>query len=96
MSGFLGLFMALGVTAALLFGITAVGEAAIDDARAATAADASALAGAAAGQDAAIEAAAHNGAELVLFSRRGGVTSVVVRVGRASARAHAERLLVPA
>jgi hypothetical protein len=96
MSGFLGLFMALGVTAALLFGITAVGEAAIDDTRAATAADASALAGAAAGQDAAIEAAALNGAELVLFSRRGAITSVVVRVGRASVRAYAERLLVPA
>ena len=96
MSGFLGLLMALGVTAVLLFGMAAVGEAAVDDARAATAADASALAGAAAGRDAAIEAASLNGAELVLFSRRGDITSVVVRVGRASAQAHAERLLVPA
>ena len=96
MSGFLGLFMALGVTAALLVGIAEVGEAAIDDTRAATAADASALAGAAAGQDAAIEAAARNGAKLVLFSRLGDITSVIVRVGRASAQAHAERLLVPA
>ena len=96
MSGLLGLFTALGITAALLVGIAEVADAAIDDARAGTAADASALAGAAAGLDAAAEAAARNGAELVTFSIRGDVTSAVVRVGQATAQAHAERLRVPA
>lgn len=96
MSGLLGLFMALGMTAALLVGVAEVADAAIDDTRAHTAADASALAGAAAGHDAAVEAAARHGAELVTFSTRGDVTSVVVRVGQATVQAHAERLRVPA
>ncbi len=96
MSGLLGLFTVLGITAALLLGIANVADAAVDEARADTAADASALAGAAAGHAAAAQAAARNGAKLMTFSIRGDVTSVVVRVGRATAQAHAKRLRVPA
>ncbi|MDW3176831.1 MAG: helicase [Acidimicrobiia bacterium] len=94
MVGLLGWLMGLSLTAALLIGIVAVGDAAIDDARAATAADAAALAGAAGGSEAAQVAAERNGATLVRVSFRGSVTSVEVRLGDARAVAHAERLIV--
>lgn len=95
MSGFLGMFTALVVTALLLTGVSRVGDAALDDVRAMTAADAAALAGAAAGAEAASEAAARNGGRLVSVAVHGSVTTAEVRVGSATAVAHAERLEVP-
>ena len=95
MSGFLGMVAALAVTALLLAGISRVALVAIDDARAMTAADAAALAGAAAGRDAASEAAVRNGGDLVAMVVSGAVTMVEVRVGHASAVAYAQRLEVP-
>jgi len=94
MTGLFGWLMAFSVTAALVTGVSAVGVAAIDDARAATAADAAALAGAASGSQQAIEVARRNGATLVSISTNGAITSVEVRVGRALGTAHAKRLLV--
>lgn len=88
----IGWFLAMSVTGVLLLGVTAVGTAAIDDARAGTAADAAALAGAAGGVDAANEAARRNGADVASFSVRGQITTVVVQVGEARATAHAERV----
>ena len=88
----LGWFIAVSVTAALVFGVAEVGEAAIDDAQAATAADAAALAGAAAGPAAAAEAARRNGAVLVSVTVEGANTRVVVAVERARASATAERI----
>lgn len=95
MSGFLGVFAALAVTAALLAGVSRIGVAAIDDVQAMTAADAAALAGAAAGPDAADEAAVRHGGELVALVVTGAVTMAEVRVGSASAVAYAERVVVP-
>lgn len=95
MLGVLGWFMALAVTLALLLGVERVSTAAIDDARATTAADAAALAGAAAGEGAAADAASRNSGQMVSIVERGMVTTVVVRVGSATATAHAERVLVP-
>lgn len=92
MLGLLGWFMGMAVGATMLFGVIAVGDAAIDDARAATAADAAALAGAAGGVEAAQAAASRNGAVLVAISVSGAVTTVEVRVDRAAASAHAERM----
>lgn len=92
MLGILGWFMGMAVGLAMLLGLMVVGDAAIDDARAATAADAAALAGAAGGAEAAGVAATRNGAVLVAISVSGAVTTVEVRVGRANASAHAERL----
>ena len=74
-----GLCLALG-----RFGATAN-----DAARARTAADAAALAGAAEGRESAEELAADNGGELVSFDRRGSEVAVVVRVREATARATA-------
>lgn len=93
-----GIFLwlsAIALSATIALGLGAVGSAAIDDERAETAADSAALAGAAAGYGAAIEAAAMNNAELLSVTTRGSITTVVVRVGRATATAHAERILVP-
>ena len=95
MSGILLWLSALAVTAALAVGVGRVGQAAIDDVRAQTAADAAALAGAAAGHGAAAVTAEKNDAELVLMSTIGPITTVVVRVGTATAQAHAERILIP-
>jgi len=92
MSGFLGMFGALAVTAALLAGLSRAGDAAIDDARAMTVADAAALAGAAAGPEAANEAALRNGGDLVALVVSGSVTMVEVRVGNAHAVAYADRV----
>ncbi|MBT5140928.1 MAG: helicase/secretion neighborhood TadE-like protein [Acidimicrobiaceae bacterium] len=60
-----------------------------DAARARTAADAAALAGAAEGRDAAVEFAHANGGVLVDYRRVGSVVRVEVRVGHASADASA-------
>lgn len=95
MSGLTLWVCSLGLVAALALGIVEVGAAAITDAQAATAADAAALAGAAAGADAAREAALRNGAELQFIDVQGDVTTVVVVVGEASAKAHARRIVVP-
>jgi hypothetical protein len=60
-----------------------------DAARARTAADAAALAGAASGEAPARELAAANGGELVSFVRTGSTVEVVVQVGEVRARAEA-------
>ena|SRR5437879_3230279 len=75
--------------AALLLG--RLGSAAVASAHARTAADAAALAGAAEGRPAAESVAAANGGRLVEYRSSGLVTSVVVAVGPARARATAER-----
>ena len=94
MSGIVMWVSALAIAAALAVGVSQVGLAAIEDSRAATAADAAALAGAADGAGAASEAASRNGANLVSLRQNGQVTSVVVSVGNATAEAHAKRILV--
>jgi hypothetical protein len=68
-----------------------LGGAAVARAKARTAADAAALAGAAEGRPAAEAVAAANGGRLVEYRSSGLVTSVVVAVGPARARATAER-----
>jgi hypothetical protein len=65
------------------------GSVAVDDARARTAADAAALAGAAEGRAAAADLARANGGRLVRFEVRGADVLVTVEVGGASARARA-------
>ena len=60
-----------------------------DSARARTAADAAALAGAAAGEPEARSMAAANGGELVDYERAGSVVTVEVQVGSVRARARA-------
>ena len=61
----------------------------VDAARARTAADAAALAGAAYGRNAAAATAADNGATLEAFTTVGDTVAVEVRVGTAVARARA-------
>lgn len=95
MSGITFWVSSLAIVAALALGLTHVGAAAIDDAQAATAADAAALAGAAGGPDAAHDAAKRNGATIVSIAVDGDVTTVIVRLGQAQATAHARRILVP-
>jgi Putative Flp pilus-assembly TadE/G-like len=73
-----------------------LGGIAIDGARARTAADAAALAGAAEGERSAIDVAAANGGRLEAYSVDGARVVVVVRVGQARARAEAERATGPA
>jgi hypothetical protein len=87
----------LVVVALALVGVMVVSGlagAADDAARARTAADAAALAGAAEGGDAARRMAEANGAELLEFVRAGSVVEVLVRVDSATARARAEAILV--
>lgn len=69
--------------------IAHLGQAADARARAQTAADAAALAGAADGEDAARATAAANGAVVEVVRREGGDAWVRVRVGRATAEARA-------
>lgn len=85
------------VMAGLLMGLARLGEQIIDDARAQTAADAAALAGAAADDTAARQTAQKNGAELISIRREGTDVQVVVRVGSATAvaRARLESLRQP-
>jgi hypothetical protein len=84
------LVVAVVVVAAV--GVVAIGRlavGAVDAARARTAADAAALAGATDGRAAAAAAASDNGGVLVGFMRTGEDVLVDVRVGRATARARA-------
>ena len=67
-----------------------LGVAAVERAKARTAADAAALAGAAEGESAARHVAEANDATLVSFVADGMFVEVVVRSGRATARATAE------
>ncbi len=79
----------------LIVAAAQVGRVLDEAARARTAADAAALAGAAEGRAAAVEMAAvemaaANGAELVSFERTGDQVTVAVRAGRLVRRARAE------
>ena len=78
---------------ALIVMVARLGENAADQARAQTAADAAALAGAIEGEAAADELATRNGAELVSFvaDERGVVVTVVIRRAEARARAVTSR-----
>jgi hypothetical protein len=71
----------------LIISVTA--QAAVGAARAQSAADASALGGALAGEDEAAALARGNGARLVAYEARGSCVEVRVAVGRAYARARA-------
>jgi len=75
--------------------VAALGGVANDRARARTAADASALAGAQSGRDAADVVAARNGGVIEEYETTGERTTVTVRVGRARAAATAERTWQP-
>jgi hypothetical protein len=79
----------LAIGAVVLMAIGHLGERAVDGARARTAADAAALAGAADGRRAAVALAGANGGTLVGYSERAGGVTVTVRVGRATAVARA-------
>jgi len=83
--------VAVVLAAAASLGIARLGVAARDRARAQTAADASALAGAAEGPAAARELAAANGARLVTYRQVGLDTRVEVEVGSARAHGRAHR-----
>ena len=82
---------ALALVVMLVLGLVALGNTADDRARAQTAADAAALAGAADGQVAADAAATANHATLERFTARGGEVEVVVRAGDSRATARAGR-----
>lgn len=86
------LCLAIVVVAGLLLGLGRLGYQAAERARAQTAADAAALAGAAEGEEAAESVAAANGGELVEFVQVGSLTEVRVTVGRSAAVARAQRL----
>jgi len=79
----------MAVAVVVLVAIGHFGQTAADAARARTAADAAALAGAAEGRDAAVRLASANGATLVAFVADQRAVLVTVRVGRASATARA-------
>lgn len=85
--------MAAGVVlaAVLVLALVGWGGVAIDAARARTAADAAALAGAAEGRSAAARLAGQNGGRLVGFRRDGDDVVVEVTVGDADATARARR-----
>ena len=89
----IGALMWLGVAGLCIVGVLRVGAATQDSAMARTAADAAALAGAADGSAAAIEAARRNEAEIIELRRDGWFVTVVVRVGNATAEARAERVV---
>ena len=72
-----------------IIGLGRLTQEALATSRAATAADAAALAGAHGGPDAARVVAAENGARLVSFTRVSGDVRVVVRRGEATASARA-------
>src|SRR5690349_2813803 len=94
--------VALVVALALLLivGLTRLGTAAVDRARARTAADAAALAGVVeehrgggAGRRAATEVAARNGARLVAYEADGATVEVTVQIDDAHATSRAERVV---
>ena len=84
--------MALAVMLAVvtILALARVGTALDDSARARTAADAAALAGAVDGRAAAHDMAALNDGDLIEFVRRGDTVDVLVGVGGATARASAD------
>ena len=86
---FLVLLVALAAVTALV--VVQVGERAVDAARARTAADAAALAGARSGAVAARDVAEANHAELVRFEADGPEAEVTVAVGQAEATARARQ-----
>lgn len=90
------LALVMVVVGVLCLVVMVTGRAADDRARARTAADAAALAGAAAGREEAVEVAAANGAELVRYTANGSLVEVQVSVGEtlATARAGATRTWV--
>lgn len=81
----------LALVATVLIGLVALGSALGERARAQTAADAAALAGAARGRPAATAMAHENRGELESFTARDGQVEVTVRVGDARATARASR-----
>jgi predicted aspartyl protease len=84
------LVAAVVVFAAIVaFALVRAGRVAVDSARARTAADAAALAGAADGRGAALRLAAANGGHLVRYRVLGADVVVEVDVGGVSARARA-------
>jgi hypothetical protein len=87
------MLIALAVALIGLLVLSRVGLAADDAARARTAADAAALAGAAEGRSEAGRLATANGGVLIEYRSSGSIVEVVVRVGRAAARARAERVI---
>ena len=87
--------MALALAGALLLALGALGERAVADARARTAADAAALAGAAEGEDAARAVAEDNDGTVVAWAVAGARVRVEVEVQGRHAVAAAERLGPP-
>jgi hypothetical protein len=81
----------MALVATLLVGLVALGNLEGDRARAQTAADAAALAGAAEGRDAAVAVVVENDGDLRSYAAEGSAVEVVVRVGDAEATARAER-----
>jgi len=81
----------LALVATVLIGLVALGNLAGERARAQSAADAAALAGAARGRPAAVEMAVENRGELESFAARDGEVEVTVRVGDARATSRARR-----
>src|SRR5215218_614003 len=87
--------LTLGVMAVLVLGIGAAGRVLVDRAQARTAADASALAGAASGRDAAAGLASANGSRVVDYRADGDEVVVKVARGRTSAFARARSVPRP-
>jgi hypothetical protein len=90
--------LVIAAVALAAVGLVALGRLAagtVDAARARTAADAAALAGAIDGRGAAAAAATENGATLVSFAVAGDEVTVEVQVGRAVAAARATLVLAP-
>jgi uncharacterized membrane protein len=81
----------LVLAALVLLAVVGAGSVTLDGARARTAADAAALAGAAEGPDAAAALARANGGRLVALRTDGTGVIVTVAVGRARATARAQR-----
>jgi hypothetical protein len=79
----------VAVAVVVLLALVPLARGATDRARAGTAADAAALAGVAEGEGAAREVARANGGELLEWRAEGTEVWVVVRVGKARARAKA-------
>lgn len=84
------MLIAVAVTVVGLMVVVRWGAAVDDAARARTAADAAALAGAAEGRVEAEKVASANGGQLLEYRRRGDTVEVVVAVRSARARARAE------
>jgi hypothetical protein len=81
----------IGLVVVVLWALVPLAKGADERARAGTAADAAALAGAADGEDAARDVAAANGARLVEWRAEGPMVWVVVELGHARAQAKARR-----